>query len=1026
MVFLAPILGGLTCLMAPLLLAGPAAAAPLQSQLWVGNMSPAGNSQVEIADGSELVVHTQFFRPGATEPVGRGNNVSCTVHWSPVERFGGLWAARRQTTMHYDGDIGNNDEYVARLSLGTGLYEFTTSCHDRTTGQRSWQQQGNGYVKVTPFPEGPSDRRAFWLEEAVLAWNNSQGCIYELHYDRGGDLDVPVKSGSGIPLNLNGPIDGDRYPKFPNADGYDAWHLTQSVLAIVPRMLQGELAIAAYNRSGELVDTTGLQTQGVIDDLFGYRGQLGVSYNGDVPTLRLWAPTARSVTLHRFRGPQANRAIETPMDYDPSTGVWQLTGEPDWDRQYYLYEVEVYVPSTGRIERNFVTDPYAANLSQNSQRSQIVDLYGDPRLKPDGWDALVKPALEAPEDMAVYEAHVRDFSRDDPTVAPEHRGKFVAFGYDGRNGRPGPSNGMRHLQNLSQAGLTHLHLMPAADFSSVNEDPSARTDPNYAQLARFPRDSEQQQAQMAVIRYNDSFNWGYDPYHYGVPEGSYATDANGAARIREFRRMVQVLSQNGLRTVMDVVYNHTFAHKQYPESVLDKIVPGYYYRATDRGERHTSSCCPDTATEFDMMRKLMVDTLVRWAKAYKVDGFRFDLMNLHTVDDVVAARQALQALTPAQDGVDGSDIYLYGEGWDFGSAQAKGLEHANQYNVAGTGIGTFDDKLRDAAHGGSGDTRRQGFINGRSYDWNGHYYPDRFRSDLQDLTDRLRIALAGSLQDHAITDRRDRTVTGLALDGVGYARDPQETVNYVSKHDNETLFDLNAFKLPRGHNDTAVTSMAERVRAQNLGLDLVAFAQGVPFFHLGADMLRSKSLDRNSYDSGDWFNRLNFRYEGNQFGSGLPPAWNNRDRWDIAAPLLADPALDPDSGDVRASVEHLQDVLRIRQSSPLFRLRTAEAIQKRVRFHNTGSRQRDALIAMSISDAPEPDRDPEREAVVVLINAHKFSRRIALPAFAGRSLKLHPVQAQAEGDLVAQARFESEGGTFEIPSRTTAVFVAPQ
>lgn len=1003
-------------------------AAPIASLNWAGNLVPKGNSNTSITNGQPFNVYLQVYKAGVTNRPGRGDKISCMLHWGEVDSFGGAWRYPVDTPMTYNGDIGDNDEYKASIVPGVGLYEFTASCTDPNSAVTLWQSAGNGRLTVNT---APADRRALWITKDIIAWNSSGAAAYELHYDTDGLLNVPVNSGSGIPLSYEGSLSGATDAKFPNINGYDALRVPESVHSQIPAMLKGEMAIAAYDGSGNLIDATGIQIQGVLDDLYSYSGDLGVLYTEGIPTLKLWAPTAQSVTLHRFANPRPTTPAETsPMTFDPETGVWSILGEPSWDKQYYLYEVEVYVPLTGQIEKNLVTDPYSVNLSQNSQRSQIVDLYEDPTLKPEGWDSLVKPTFTTPEDMAIYEVHVRDFSRDDQAIALEHQGTFKAFTYDGQNGRPALSAGMAHLIHLAKAGLTHIHIMPAFDFASVNEDPGARLDPDYATLGSFAPDSDRQQAIIAASRGLDSFNWGYDPYHYGVPEGSYATGQNDTSRILEFREMVQALSENNLRLILGVVYNHTSASGLYNDSVLDKIVPGYYYRYTNNGYLYTSSCCSDTAVEFDMMRKLMVDTLVRWAKAYKVDGFRFDLMNLHTVDSMLAVRDALQALTLENDGVDGQTIYLYGEGWDFGSAAARGLKYAKQYNMAGTNIGTFNDKIRDAIHGGSsGDStgsRRQGFINGQAYDWNGHFYSERFLRDLRYSADRLRIALAGSLQNFQIIDQNNNRITGSSLNGSGYTTDPQESVNYISKHDNETLYDLNMLKMPIGENDMARTSMAERLRSQNLGVSLVGLSQGIPFFQMGVDMLRSKSLDRNSYDSGDWFNRVDFTYNSNNFGVGLPPAWDNHSRWPIMAPLLANPALGPSHGDILSSVAHMQEILKIRKSSKLFRLETGTEIQERVRFHNTGSKQKDALIVMSISDTVGTDLDPDYESIVVLFNADKKSQTFTMPELVGTSMSLHPIQANSHDPLVKEARFDRAKGEFAVPARTTAVFVSTQ
>ena len=873
------------------------------------------------------------------------------------------------------------------------------------------------------------DRRGFWIEESIIAWNNDNAATYELHYDPHSNLTIPRRNGSGITLSKEQKLSSNSYPQFPNLGDYQTLRIPSEQLSKVPDILKSQIAIAAYDNSGNLVDSTGLQIQGVLDDIYTYTGELGVIYSDGIPQLKLWAPTAQSVTLHRFTDPNpATTSLDTPMTFDPDTGVWSVIGDRSWDKQYYLYEIAVYTPNTNKIEKNLVTDPYSVNLSQNSQRSQFIDLYNDPTLKPLGWDTLAKPTFTVPEDMTVYEVHIRDFSRDDQTVQPEDRGKFKAFTYDGRNNHPAISNGMQHLLNLAQAGLTHIHLLPAFDIGSVNEDLNARKDPDYGILQQYNRNSAQQQTVVAQTQDQDSFNWGYDPYHYGVPEGSYATNTNDTSRILEFREMVQTLNENGLRVVMDVVYNHTYASGLDNASVLDKVVPGYYYRYDNQGYLRNSSCCSDTAAEFKMMEKLMEDTLITWAKAYKVDGFRFDLMNLHSVENIVAINDQLHQLTLDKDGVDGQGIYLYGEGWDFGSAKEKGIHYASQFNMAGTGIGTFNDKIRDSVHGGYNEDplqiHHQGFINGLSYDWNGYEYENRYQGDLRYFMDRLRIALAGSLQDFEIVDQNNRQIRGIDLNGTGYTRDPQESINYASKHDNETLYDLNVFKLPFGERGVPVTSMEERVRSQNMALDIIGLSQGIPFFHMGSDMLRSKSLDRDSYNSGDWFNQVDFSYQENNFGKGLPIANKNDRRWDIMRPLLANNSLQPQLEDITKTVKHLQEVLAIRKSSPLFRLETAEQIKNRVQFHNTGSNQQDGLIVMSIRDNIGSDLDPNYEYIVALFNANKMTQNFTVQEFQGMPLSLHSVQLNSDDNVVKNASFNSNNGEFMIPPRTTAVFVA--
>nr|MDJ0801040.1 pullulanase-type alpha-1,6-glucosidase [Calothrix sp. MO_167.B12] len=978
---------------------------------WQGEIFPGVNSSSMTTDIKSFTVDVQLEQAGIKD-----NQLKCNLYWSRVDSFGSEWKQTTTTAMSAKG----KHNYQATISPPIGLYEFTSNCTHTPTNKTIWQSGGNGKLTVKPLSTEPSDRRAFWVKKDIIAWNNSGGNTYELHHSPTGNLSVPLKSGAGIPLTFTKTLTNQTYAKFPQLNRYAGWQIPTNSLSQIPEILRGEIAIAAYDNNGKLLDATGIQIQGVLDDLYTYSGELGVIYGQGIPRLKLWAPTAKSVTLHRFADTQANApAIKTPMNLDSQTGVWSITGDASWNQQYYLYEVQVFTPTTGKITTNLVTDPYAVNLSQNSQKSQIVDINNDETLKPKGWDQLVKPTFTTPEDISIYEVHIRDFSRDDQTVAAPHRGKYKAFTYDGKKGRPGPSDGMAHLLNLGNAGLTHIHLMPTFDLSTINEDPNQQNVPEYKYLSSFAPNSRRQQDVIAATRAQDAFNWGYDPFHYGVPEGSYATVPNNTSRIREFREMVQALNENGLRVVMDVVYNHTTVSGQHPQSVLDQIVPGYYYRYNQNGELQNTSCCPDTASEFAMMSKLMVDTLLTWAKAYKVDGFRFDLMNLHTVDNMIAVRDAVQGLTVAKDGVDGNQIYLYGEGWDFGSLKANGFKHGEQFNMAGTGIGTFNDRIRDAAHGGysqdSVGIRRQGFINGQSYDWNGSFYDQRSRDDLLDSTDRIRLGLAGNLRDFQFVNHKNKRVKGKDLNGAGYTTDPQEAVNYISKHDNETLYDLNVFKMP-------LATMEERVKAQNMGISIIGLSQGIPFFHMGSDMLRSKSLDRNSYDSGDWFNRIDFTYNSNNFGVGLPPAWDNQSRWQIMDKLLANKALNPSKSDILKSVNHFQEILQIRQSSQLFRLATNADIQKRLQFHNTGSQQKDGLIVMSLSDRLEPDLDSNYEYIVVLFNANKIAQSFSFPELKDVPMQLHPVQIKSSDTTLKQARFDKDTGEFNIPPRTTAVF----
>lgn len=875
-----------------------------------------------------------------------------------------------------------------------------------------------------------STAKAYWISQDTLAWDTPRpeadsGTTYALYYASAGGLKLTpagVTGGDFIPLKFSlGGLPFTEVQKRPFINGFAPLEIDTADFAKIPDILKSQMAVAALDKEGRVLDATGLQLPGVLDDLYAYTGPLGVTFEGDTPTLRVWAPTAQSVSLMLYgNDPNSTTGNETPLTWDAATGVWAVTGAPDWKGQYYLYKVVVFAPSTGQIETNLVTDPYSFSLSMNSQRSQIVDL-NDPALKPAGWDEVAKPVLAAPEDAVIYELHVRDFSIHDLTVPENLRGTFAAF-------TVADSNGMKHLRALAQAGLTHIHLLPIFDIASVNEDKATWQTVDEAALAALPPDSEEPAAAVSAISGNDGFNWGYDPYHYTTPEGSYATNPEGSTRILEFREMVQALNAIGLRVVMDVVYNHTNASGQNEKSVLDKVVPGYYHRLNADGFVETSTCCQNTATEHAMMEKLMIDSVTTWATAYKVDGFRFDLMGHHMLANMVNLRARLDALTPEQDGVDGQAIYVYGEGWDFGEvAGGKRGKNATQLNIGGTGIGVFNDRLRDAARGGGpfDDPRVQGFLTGlftAPSDFSTASAAEQ-KIKLLDYSDWIRVGLAGNLKNYPLVNALGQSVTGegVIYNGsapTGYTLDPQENIVYISAHDNETLFDAIQWKAP------ASATLADRVRMNNLGVSLVMLSQGVPFFHAGDDLLRSKSLDRNSYNAGDWYNKLDFTYQSNNWGVGLP--LEGKDRWDLMRPLLANPALQATEADILAASAHFQEMVAIRKSSPLFRLPTAEAVIARLSFLNTGPDQIPGLIVMSLSDTVGQDLDPAHTQMVVLFNASPNSVTFADTTLTDLALELHPVQQASADPVVKTATFDPAAGAFSVPGRTTVVFVVKQ
>ncbi|MEU1025414.1 pullulanase-type alpha-1,6-glucosidase [Streptomyces sp. NPDC005904] len=850
--------------------------------------------------------------------------------------------------------------------------------------------------------------RAQWIDRSTLAWDLQGGAAtHELVYSLDGRLAVRDGrlSGEGRRIRLlpapGGLTDAQR-KKYPHLKEYEAFTVDPRDREGIRRALTGQLVAVRHDADGKLLTATGVQTHGVLDDLYGAtatKTTLGPRFHHGRTSLAVWAPTAQSAALELD-------GRRVPMRRDDASGVWSATGPGDWAGKPYRYVVKVWAPSVREVVTNKVTDPYSTALTADSGRSLAVDL-SDPRLAPKGWDRLRKPRATPLRAAQIQELHIRDFSVEDHTA--RHPGQYLAF-------TDTASDGMKHLRELARAGTSYVHLLPAFDMSSVPERAAEQERPACDLRAAAP-DSEEQQACVARSAAKDAYNWGYDPLHYTVPEGSYASDPEGPRRTVEFRRMVQGLNGAGLRTVMDVVYNHTVASGQDDRSVLDKIVPGYYHRLLADGTVASSTCCANTATENAMMGKLVVDSLVTWAKEYKVDGFRFDLMGHQPKANVLAVRAALDALTPDKDGVDGKKIILYGEGWNFGEvADDARFVQATQKNMAGTGIATFSDRARDAVRGGSpfdGDPGIQGFASGLYTDPNGSQAngtPAEQKARLLHYQDLLKVGLTGNLAAYTFTDSAGREVKGAQVDyngaPAGYAAAPGDAVSYADAHDNESLYDALAFKLPRD------TTPAERARMQVLAMATATLSQGPSLSQAGSDLLRSKSLDRNSFDSGDWFNAIHWSCrDGNGFGRGLPPAADNKDKWPFARPLLGSTTLTPGCRQITGTSAAYRDLVRLRAGEPDFSLKTAGQVQSRLSFPLSGTAaETPGVVTMVLGD------------LVVVFNATPDARTQRVAAVKGTPYHLHPVQAKGADAVVKAASYQRDTGTFEVPGRTVAVF----
>jgi pullulanase len=775
---------------------------------------------------------------------------------------------------------------------------------------------------------------------------------------------------------------------------------------------KNQLVLVGYDADGIAVAATYVQSDLVLDDLYtkgemdADEASLGVVYENGSVTVSVWSPTAQDLKLNVY---DANKDMVTSHDMteDSMTGIWSYTGDESLDRQFYRLALTIYHPQNKAIETIESTDPYSLSLSTNGEYSQFVNL-SDEDLQPEGWEGHLVSTFENYEDAVIYEGHIRDFSAEDESTSVENRGKFLAF-------TEIDSAPMQHLQKLVANGLNTFHMLPANDIATINEDAALIIDLDSTVLELCKVNSEappcyqnidshtlrsvfesyspltNEAAELTeAMRNTDSFNWGYDPKHFNVPDGIYASNPDGVTRIKEMRAMIKSLHDIGLRVVLDVVYNHTNSAGLWDNSVLDKFVPGYYHsRDVTTGAVLNSTCCSDTALEHRMMEKLMVDSLKQWTEQYQFDGFRFDIMSQASKKQMLDARDAVQAIDP--------DNHFYGEGW---YKDSRGFERADQENMAGTEIATYNDRIRDGI-------RNATLFNNES--------DSNYPFEQQDI---VKLGMAGTLTDYVLKNFNGTDAAGSAF-GM-YAKDPADVINYVSKHDNETLWDNLQFKLNPQMNNS------ERVRAQNMSQSIVLMSQGIPFLQLGGDFLRSKSLDRNTYDAGDWYNRVDFTFGMNNWNKGLPLDKGGRDDNELIT-LAASPASTVAMSDIVFASNVFNEFLSIRSKSSLFRLTTATDIIDRVGFHNIGKNQTQGLIVMSIDDGTTlADIDPNYDAIVVVVNGSDTEHTHTIATASGFSL--HPLLIDSVDSTVANASFVegTDEGSFTVPALTTAVFVKVQ
>jgi pullulanase len=876
------------------------------------------------------------------------------------------------------------------------------------------------YTEPTLYPTGAliADTAAHWTTLETLFWqldDTVAGNTVKVRVYSADNDDVGYSSATGVA--------GDNYIEFatatntanalgmPRYSGLEMFSTNDADIANAKKMLKGKLLAIAYGTDDEILAATYLQTGRVLDDLYtsgnadADEATLGLTYATNGITASVWAPTAKSVALKIFNASKVLQSTET-MTLDEVTGVWSFTTALSNDRAFYQYELSLYHYTNQKFQTLVSSDPYSVSLSENGVYSQFVNL-ADEDLKPTDWDSHTIPVIAGIEDAIIYEGNIRDFSIRDESTTEANRGKYLAFTEQ-------DSAPVMHLKSLVAAGLTHFQILPANDIASVNENfneqinltstveelcavnakaPVCGVESDSATLLSvfqsYDVTTSDAKLLTQAIEGLDGYNFGYDPKHFNAPDGNFASNSDGVSRILEMRTMNKALHDMGLRTSLDVVYNHTNTSGLYNNSVLDLVVPGYYYRRDlTTGGVMNATCCHDTETEHRMMDKLMLDSLVMWANEYKFDAFRFDIMGSHSKTSILNALAAIKAVD--------ADTYFYGEGW---SRPMEGYEQAGQFEMAGTEVGTFNDRPRDIMLSASLFNQAASFND-------------------QDI---MRLGLSGTLSDYQLQNKSGEIESGKNFSQSSYAKDPADIINYVSKHDGATLWD----KLQYG----LATDMTvdDRVRAQNLTITMPIMSQGIPFLQIGGDLLRSKSMDRNSYNNGDWYNLVDFTKNTNNWNVGLPIEFENGKTLADIADIINNPETAVNASHISFAGEVFNEFVSIRSSSKLFSLATAEDVYARVGFHNTGLRQTKGLIVMSLDDGTGlADLDANNDAIVVVINGSSEEQSHTVATANG--FELHSEQQNSVDTIVQGASFTqgTDEGTFTVPPLTTAVFVKPQ
>ncbi len=610
---------------------------------------------------------------------------------------------------------------------------------------------------------------------------------------------------------------------------------TYTVKALFNAELSSEVVVSLQ----DIYDTP------AFEDLYTYTGQLGVSFEDEYTIFRLWAPLSQSVSLNLYNQGHPNYDNNGDLNDEltpfETTQMYKIENGA-WEIKLtgdYDFKYYTFLVNNNGVT-NEVTDPYAYSTGANGLRGMIVNF---DQTNPDGWTYESRPdTIENLTDYIVYELHVRDLTTHESWNGTEsYRGKFMGLTEKGTTYSEGSDSVTTGLDHLAELGVNAVQLLPIFDFGYVDE----------VEVANNPS-------------YENLFNWGYMPYHFNTLEGSYATNPfDGQTRINEFKQAVMALHNEDIRVIMDVVYNHT---GESSTSNFHKIVPGYYHRLTaEGGFSNGSGTGNETASERAMMRKFMVDSVEFWATEYNLSGFRFDLMALHDYETMNEIQAMLEAIDPT--------IVVYGEPWNGGSTPLSNSEAAGKDNIQNmNNVGAFNDITRDAVKGSVFQSTEKGWVQGNATDYN---------------YQGVKYGIVGGIEFPGITAFAE------------WHLNPNQTINYVSAHDNNTLYDkLRLTKV----SSTEVEAQLIQANA------IILTSQGIPFLHAGVDFMRSKpdgdgGYDHNSYESPDSVNQLR---------------WDRKLRYESV-------------------FEYYKTLIEIRKLYPQFRMNDADDIRANLQFLDTNA-----------------------------------------------------------------------------------------